>query len=205
MRKYDALQKKWQRFNEESDTSPFNLEKLSPGKFCIRILDEGGVGACRASIETTGYFDSVKDALAFYRFFEIPRILDYDSCSFLEHKDLMAIEEYLDGYNSRFKKELLNLLELIDNTIKSNKISQKTIIEIFQKYNKIFKKTNPKNQILVWGNLTQILKSEHFVNLGDSLDQDELMYLLETGKFRETNKKHLKMAKDFIESCEMYC
>jgi len=79
MNEYGTLKEKWKRLKEEgSEGYCFDYDRLAPGKFCVHIRDSGG-GPCRPTVETTGFFDSEKDALGYYRFVEIPRILHWNT------------------------------------------------------------------------------------------------------------------------------
>ncbi|MFX0199195.1 MAG: hypothetical protein ACFFCW_23990, partial [Candidatus Hodarchaeota archaeon] len=79
MTEYERLKGKWRTLVENNQAGAcFDSDKLTPGKFCVHIVDQGETMACMSHVQITGFFDSKKDALAYYRFAEIPRILDWD-------------------------------------------------------------------------------------------------------------------------------
>lgn len=209
MNDYQKLKDKWRKLVENEETGYcFDWNKLTPGKFCVHISDEGGTMPCVSYIETTGFFDSKKDALAFYRFAEIPRILNWDSRVGKE-KFPDEAEFYLSKYETNKRKQIEHLLRQIGDALKSEEISAEVLSSIRELYNEIFKNTNPANQILALGNLVELLTAPYFStafdeDIAEECDEKEkpstsLKELLDSGSFGENNSSHLSLAKNFLE------
>ena len=210
MGNYDNLKTKWRKLVEQEGAGRcFDWERLIPGSFCVHISDEGGTMPCRSHIETTGFFDSNKDALAFYRFADIPRILDWDTDT---HKMPLPDETelYLTKYKTDKKRQINDLIGLIDTAIKTEVINTTELSLIREAFNGIFSTTNPEVQILAWGNLYETLTSTYFIksfeeDIEEESDEDEkpstvLKELLDSGNFNEADNSHLSLAKTFFES-----
>ena len=209
MKEYERLKSKWRTLIENNQAGAcFDSDKLTPGKFCVHIVDQGGTMACMSHVKITGFFDSKKDALAHYRFTEIPRILDWDRGVCKDDFPDEA-ETYLTSYKPHMKKRVEKLLKLIDDAIMSPEISNQTLSAIRDSYNKVFEHTNPINQILAWGYLEEILTSPYFSeaiedDIVEEEDQQEkpctlLKDLLDSGNFDENNGGHLSLAREFLE------
>ncbi len=117
MKEDEKLKNKWKKLAQNNKAGHyFDYEQVSPGKFCVHKSDEGGQMTCSVHIEITGFFESKNDALAYFRFAEIPRILDWD-CGLRKENITEDAEFYLSKYKYGRRKKIENLLKLIDNAI----------------------------------------------------------------------------------------
>lgn len=211
MDEYSELKTKWRKSAEEreADSSADN-EGDDNGVFCAHITDAGGDSmACYSSVELTRFFDNEKDALAYFRFSEIPHILDFDSGVCKEGSPDEA-EAYLGKYEADKRNRIELLLDIIDTGIaKSEKVSKAYLSMIRETFNETFSTTNPEVQILAWGSLYETLTSPYFNEIfeEDLLDEEgqdekpstELKELLVSNRLNEEDKAHLDLAKDFLE------
>ena len=164
---------------------------------------------CRTIVETTGFFDNAKDALAFYRFAEIPRILHWDR--HIREDRIVNAEFYLLKYDVESTREIEELLGLIDDALASKDVTKEILSGIREKYNNFFCGTEPENQILAWGSLGAILSAscfergfeEYIDEVDEFVEPDNpslnLKELVETGAFDENNPGHLEEARRFLE------
>ena len=213
MNDIETLKNKWAKVRESREVDNFDYDLIEPGKFCLHMRDVGGAPPCWMTVETTGFFDNARDALSYYRFAEIPRILHWDR-RFTEDK-IEDAEFYLSKYDDTKKRSIEELLRLIDNTLISVNIAKERLVEIQEKYNDFFSKTDPENLILAWGSLGEILRSSCF-DMGFKEDMEEereedseddpnnesstvLKKLLDTCVFDENNDEHLELGAIFLE------
>jgi len=164
--------------------------------------------ACSSSIELTQFFDNEKDAFGFLRFSEIPHILDWDS-EVCKEGVADEAEAYLGKYNTEKRNKIELLLDIIDEGIKSEKVSKAYLSMIREMFNESFGTTNPEVQIIAWGNLYDTLTSSYFDEVfgEDILDEEgqdekpstELKELLVSNRQNEGDKSHLDLAIGFFE------
>ena len=209
MDEYTTLKTKWRKSAEEREAeSSADNEGNDTGVFCARITDAGGDSmACYSSVELTQFFDNEKDAFGFLRFSEIPHILDWDS-GVCKEGDADEAEAYLDKYETDKRNKIELLLSIIDNGIKSEKVSKAYLSLVRETFNEIFNTTNPEVQIHAWGNLYDTLTSPYFdeifeEDILDEEDQDEkpstiLKELLVSNRLNEGDSAHLNLALDFF-------
>ncbi len=210
MKQVDLFIEKWKNSSLKNIDPPFDPHKFSPEKFMVRVNDCGSTGCCSFSMDATAYFESEKDALAFYRYFELARILDYDSL--IRSHENLPVEEYLPHYEPEFQKEIQDLLALLDQGLNARKVSKRLLKSIQEKYNSAFSETNPINQILAWGRLPEFLQNECFKDSFTELKEDSterrhivrLEKLLATNTFNLEDKTHLKLAFRFLMRSESY-
>ncbi|MFC1901834.1 hypothetical protein ACFLX3_02780 [Chloroflexota bacterium] len=155
----------------------------------------------------TQFFDNEKDAMAFFRFSEIPHILDWDS-EVCKEGTLEEAEAYLGQYKAGERNKIELLLSIIDEGIKSEKVSKAYLSLVREIFNETFSNTNPEVQILTWGNLHDTLTSSHFDEVfgEDILDEEgqdekpstELKELLVSNLLNEGDNAHLNLALNFF-------
>ena len=209
MNELETLQNKWANVRETREVANFDYAKLVPGNFCLHVSDTGGPPPCRTTVQGTGFFDDALDALSYYRFAEIPRILHWDSR--VRTDEIQEADFYLSKYDDDKKRSIVDLLQLIDEALISVNISKEQLGVIRVMYNDLFSKTEPENQILAWGSLGEILRSSCFdegfkENIEEEADMEPddkystmLKELLNTGSFDESNNEHLDLARYFLE------
>jgi len=207
---YTKLKNKWRKSAEEREADSIaDNEKGDAGLFCACISDAGGDSmACSSSIELTQFFNNENDALGYFRFSQIPYILNLDSGVGKEGVTDEA-EAYLDNYETDKRKKIELILGIIDHGIKSEKVSKTYLSLIREIFNETFSTTNPAVQILAWGSLYETLTSPYFheifeEELLDEEDRDEklstaLKELLDSNRLNEGDKTHLNLAMDFFE------
>lgn len=204
----ETLKTRWSKVRQTREVDNFDYSLLEPGKFCVHMCDEGGQMPCRTIVEATGFFDNAKDALAFYRFAEIPRILHWDRR--IREDRIVEAEFYLLNYDVESSKYLEELLELIDDAIVSEDLTKELLSDIREKYNDFFCETEPENQIFAWGSLGEILRASCFdegfvedleeeAKEGEDMSSTALKELMDTGAFDENNSEHLELARGFLE------
>ena len=204
----ETLKTRWSKVRQTREVDNFDYSLLEPGKFCVHMCDEGGQMPCRTIVEATGFFDNAKDALAFYRFAEIPRILHWDRR--IREDRIVEAEFYLLKYDVESTRYIEELLELIDDALASKDITEEILSDIREKYNDFFCESEPENQILAWGSLGEILRASCFdegfkedmeeeADEGEDLSSTTLKELLDTTAFDENDRKHLEMSRVFLE------
>ncbi len=205
---YNKHKRKWKNAHEKEGLFSWgNLDELTPGKFLVRNSEFGPSGKCDPSVETTGVFDTAKDALAFIRFTQIPRILSWITGHSEEiYKDA---EIYLPDLDKEDQIKVQTLLENIDIAIKVDGVTPDDLEKIQTEYNGFFDDTNPESQILAWGSLHDLLRSGHFVD-AFIVDKEEevkssitLSELVCSGEFDENNSDHLVLAVEFLKKHEV--
>lgn len=209
MNKQETLKAKWTRIAETGETIPaFDLDEIGPGKFCVHISESGGVGPCSSSVMVTGFFDSPNDALACYRYSQIPYILDWDSGVRSENGYRKA-EDYLQNYDDEFQSKIQKLLITLDEVLESQQISADTLESLKNLINDTFEKTHPEHEVCAWGSIGDVLCDPCFY---DNIDEEiaesdeeeayllELKKLLDSKNFDETKEEHLSLAKEFFEA-----
>ena len=179
MGNHEDLRHKWRGALEQGAVGcDFDLDRIAPGKFCVHIGDAGGESmACYSSVELTGFFDNDMDALAFLRFAEIPRILDYDTGTNRDPVPDVA-DAYLLKIEADERERIDHLIGLIDRALKSEMVSASELSLIRERFNEAFNSTNPEVQILAWGTLAEVLASDHFreafnEDMEEEADEDE--------------------------------
>ncbi len=210
MKKVDMFIEKWKNSSIKKIESPFDIQQFSPEKFLVRVHDCGSTGCCSFSSDATAYFESEKEALAFYRHFEIARILDYDSGTM--GRTNVPVEQYLPHYEPEFQKVIQELLELLDQGLNARKVSKRLLNSIQEKYNSAFSDTNPINEILAWGKLPEFLQSDCFKEFFLKFKEDpslrkhtvKLEKLLTAGTFDLDDMDHFELAARFLMNCERY-
>jgi len=210
MGNYDNLRTKWGELVQQGKAGcNFDFERLISGKFCVHISDAGGESmSCYSSVELTGFFDNAIDALGYYRFAEIPRILDWDTNTHKEPFPDVA-DAYLLKYEAAKRAKIDHLIGLIDRALISEAVSSPELFLICEEFNATFSSTNPEVQILAWGSLYETLSSDYFAeafdeDIEEETDEDEkpstvLKGLLDSGGFDEYDDAHLTLARDFFE------
>ena len=212
MESYQALRDKWRGLLEQGNAGcSFDLERLTPGRFCVAYSDAGGESmACCSSVVVVGFFDDAKDFLGFLRFAEIPRVLDLDTDANRDPFPDVA-DAYILKYEGEDRDRIDHLLGLIDRSLKADMISTPDLSVIHHAFNQAFESTNPEVQILAWGSLAEVLSSEHLEEdfeeaMVEEEEEDEngrpgtmLKGLLDTGGFDESNEEHLDLARGFLE------
>lgn len=209
---YNELKEYWETYFKENLSIEF--EGLIPGNFHIYFYEACGGGPWNFCIRDVIYFDDWKNCLAYYRFAEIPRILDLDSLENSESDDIKNAEFYIKKYPSEKQKIFLELINFLDEFIKSNHFSKEKFEKFVKWYNNIFDfgVTEHTNGILSWGTIKDILLAEELrEDLKDEAAREkkqkenkgratELKKLLDNNAFDENNKEHLDLAKGFLES-----
>ena len=213
MSAYDDLKAKWRGLSKDhKETTCFNDVELAPGNFCVHIHDEGHSGPCGSCIETTGFFEDAKDALGFYRFAEVPRLLEWLSGAERGESPGEA-ETYLPVFDEGDRTELERLLGLMDETLRTDAVQPEKLVAIQALHNSLFKDTNPMNQILAWGSVGELLASPFFgEKLREQITEDdtdassavELKEVLDAGRFDEADNQHLALAAEFLEDCASF-
>lgn len=205
MNEYEALKNKWEkRRNNMLDATCFGLANFGPHKFVVYVCEEAGFAQAVMVFWTPAVFDSPKDVLAHYRFAQIPRLLKWD-CSPDEDDSPENAEYYLNEYDSKSRKQIHDILNIIDNALMSEEVTVEILSSIRELHNKLFDAEKEIcHQIIVWGNLTHVLKAlfarhaEEYEPHED--DPDEVLKgLLDSGEFDEDNDDHLSLAKIFLE------
>jgi len=210
MIKYSNLKQKWQNIHcQEKAFRWSNYQAFTPGVFCVTCLDCGFSGPCgSAIIETTGFFDSAQDALAFYRFTQIPRILSWITGHHSE-KIYKDAEYYLSELDDGIQTVVKDLLEHIDYAIETDRVTPVDLEKIQTEYNGLFDDTNPRSQILAWGSLHDILLSDHCVDAFVEDKENEvkssitLSELVSSSEVDENNSDHLALAVEFLKKHEV--
>ena len=156
------------------------------------------------AFHVTSIFDSASDALAYYRFTEIPRILSDESVDTKEYVFGNA-EDYLKNWNELVVRRIHKVLEMIDDAIKMNKTDKDTLTLISHVYNEIIGRISGESYILAWGEIPQFLQCVQFdetYHLAINEDKDEnavkLLDLLTCNAFNENNENHMELAKEFL-------
>lgn len=210
MSSYDVLKKKWRDLSDSGKaTTCFNDETLDPGKFCVHIHDEGHSGPCGSCIETTGFFEDAKDALAYYRFAEIPRLLQWLSGADTAEPPQEA-EAYLRDFEDENRVPVEELLGLIDRALKVDVPAPELLSRIRDQHNELFKDTNPMNQILAWGTVAETLRSPFFAEALEEAAEEpneaagQLKGFLGGGDFDANTPAHLSLAAAFLERCASF-
>lgn len=207
MQSYQDLKDKWGLLLRQGEAAcNFDPEKLAPDRFCVFWSDTGSSGACYSSTELIGSFQDAKDFLAFLRFAEIPRILDFDTGTNRDVPDVA--DAYILKYEGEERQRTDHLIGRLDRVLKlpnGEMISESELCLIRDKFNEAFDSTNPSVQILAWGSLAEVLASDHFEEAfeeamtdGDERLSTELKALLRDGQFDETNGSHLALARSFL-------
>ncbi len=207
MESYEELRSRWRgRLEEGTASHNFGPDELAPGKFCVLYSDVGGSGACSSSVELVGGFEGPKGFLSFLRFAEMPRVLDFHTCTYRDIPDVA--DAYLLSLDEELRNKVDWLLGLIDRALKSLMISTSELSIICDKFNETFDSTNPSVQILAWGSLADVLTSstleeplEEVVN--EEVGEDEqpctqLKALLDASQFDDTDGSHLSLARLFL-------
>ena len=210
MSQYDVLKRRWRDLSRDGKaTTCFNDEALAPGKFCVHIHDEGHSGPCGSSIETTGFFVDAADALGYYRFAEIPRLLQWLSGAGTAEPPEDAAA-YLPSFEEEDRTPIEELFDLIDNALKADAVDQAALTRIRDHHNKLFKDTNPTHEILAWGSASVVLQSPFFSEaLREAIDEPDeeairLKALLDAGDFESTDPDHLALAAAFFKRCASF-
>ena len=212
MESYQSLRDKWRGLLEQGNAGcSFDLERLTPGRFCVLYRDAGGGSmACYSALQVVGFFDDARDFLGFMRFAEIPRVLDLDTDTNRDPFPDVA-DAYLLKYEGEDRERIDRLLGLIDRSLKAEMISASELSTIRDDFNEAFSKSNPSVQILAWGSLADVLSSDHFEESfeegmieEEGVDDDDravnmLKALLDADQFDENNDEHLALAGDFLE------
>ena len=199
---------KWRRLlKEDAAGCNFDLDKLAPGRFVVLYNSGGQSGACYSELQVVGVFDDARDFLGFLRFAEIPRILDFDTGTlrepFPDHADA-----YLLKYEGDEREKIDHLIGIVDRSLASETIPTSQLCVIRDVFNSIFSSTNPQVEIVAWGSLAGILRSdaireafeEGVEEERDEKPSTELKALLDAGEFAENNEEHLAVARLFLNS-----
>ena len=212
----ETLKNKWSKVRETRSVDNFmDFSRLEePGTFCLHIRDKGGPPCCGGPLIAPGFFDDARDALSYYRFAEIPRILQWDRG--VREDKVEEAEFHLSKYDDTRRKNIEELLQLIDDALISENISKEQLGVIQKKYNDFFSTTEPENQILAWGSLGETLRSSFFNEVfkedieeeADDEDSEEystyLKELLDAGEFDENDDDHIELGAIFLER-QYYC
>ena len=197
---YDSLKTKWIELARKGEGGCcFGAGEISPGSFVMHISDAGGASmSCYSQVELTGYFDNAMEALSFLRWVQLPRVLDYDTCTD-KHQPETA-DAYLLKYNVDERNLIDHVIGLIDRALIAGVVSTPQLERIQQEFNTAFSDTNPSIQILAWGTVLETLTSPYFAEA----DEDEqtpiaLKKLLDSGRFDEGNRRHLTLARSFFQ------
>jgi hypothetical protein len=208
MSNYADLKSKWQDLLKKGEAGcAFDYDKLSPGKFVLHLTDCGGYSMSSYSCtEVTGFFNEPLDALAFLRWVQIPRAMDFDTCT--DKPQPEVADAYLLKYDSDERKLIDHVIGLIDQAMIAGFVSIPKLERIREEFNAAFYDTNPEVQIMAWGDLLQTLCSDYFREAveNDILEEVEesekpstvLKGLLDSGNFNESNDQHLSMAENFF-------
>ena len=215
MNDLETLKSKWSKVRETGSVDNFmNFSLLEPGTFCLHIRDKSGPPCCGGALEGPGFFDDARDALSYYRFAEIPRILQWDRG--VREDKVEEAEFHLSKYDDTRRKNIEELLQLIDDVLISVNISKELLGVIQKKYNDFFSVTEPENQILAWGSLEETLRSSYFnkafkEDIEEEADDEEseeysttLKELLDTDAFDENDDEHIELGAIFLER-QYYC
>ncbi|MFC1953918.1 hypothetical protein ACFLWR_07340, partial [Chloroflexota bacterium] len=161
----------------------------------------------------TLFFDSLKDALAFLRWFLLPESIDHLREDDLHDYQLSEIEEILSKYSDRAAlaiqmRELISLVDSALTDIQEPSIEQvEAILDIFNDFVGSF---SLQHEIVTSGSPIKLLNSPYFTTLLDEeLEEDEenetsrksareLKRLLNSGTFQLDNVDHLEIAAHFL-------
>ena len=209
MNDLDTLKNKWANVRETREVANFDYAKLVPDSFCLHVSDTGGPPPCRTTVEGTAFFDDAQDALSYYRYAEIPRILHWDRK--VRTDKIEEADFYLPKYDDTKKRSIEDLLQHIDDALISVNISKEQLGVIREMYNDFFSKTEPENLLLAWGSVGEILRSSCFdegfkEEMEEEVDMEPddkfstiLKELLDTGEFDENKDEHLVLASHFLQ------
>ena len=129
------LKKKWNTLLHEGfDDTDIDLN--SENVFEIFIDEAMGCGPCSNSFSQSFYFDSNKDALAFLRFYNLPRLLHL----LVYHDDEAAleVEGNLNEFNDADRKAIIELVKALDEALKAEDVSDETLQIIQDTHNAFF-------------------------------------------------------------------
>ncbi len=210
--RYIEMKEKWEELvRREESGNNFNENLLSPGAFCVHIIDGSRDKKGRFTLlEITGFFIDPLDAIGYFRFVSIPVIMNCDTQADGSANPGVA-ESYLLKYDYEHQQQIDHVIGMMDKVMIAG-IASKHDLDIIQvEFNNSFDSTNPTVQILAWGSIFDVLSSPYFANAfegdnweGDGYDIDdsqpvELKKLLDSGRFDEHNKEHIGLAGYFFE------
>lgn len=206
MKSCTDLKNRWRGLLEQGEGAcNFDLEKLTPGRFCVLYSDVGGSMACHSAIEVVGFFEDARDFLSFLRFAEIPRVLDFDTGTNRDPFPDVA-DAYLLDYGGEQRDGIDRLIGLIDRSLKGEMISASELCLVRDVFNEIFHATNPQVEIMAWGSLAEILRSDDLQEAFEEAVEEEmdeklstLRTLLDADEFDENDEEHLALARGFVE------
>jgi len=202
MSNYETMEDKYDLGNEVY----CHKSKIDPNKVILLIEDAGGQMPCRTHVVGVSCFDSLENFCGYLFFSELPRILSW-STHFgdqIEHEPARLIALTPEDLRGQVK-ELFDILEAI---LKSEIIDVGKVVDAADLFNAIFENTEPRVQILAWGeNLHDLLLCPDMnLMLEEDAEQDEeniaapLKKLLDNNEFSMINPEHVKMAVEYIES-----
>jgi pyruvate dehydrogenase complex dehydrogenase (E1) component len=133
-------------------------------------------------------------------------VLDFHTGAY---RDIPHVADaYLLSLDEKLRNKVDWLLGLIDRALKADTISQAELSVIFSRFNEAFSQTNPQVEIVAWGSLVDVLRSDGMQEalveaVEEELDEDEkpaaeLKSLLDVNGFDQTDGDHLALARSFL-------
>jgi len=191
----------------------FDGDRLNADSFCMWFEDAGGSGPCAVDVIQLGVFERPADALGFLRHHSIPEAL-----SWITHRQSEGpadAEGYLESIeDADLQTQMTALLALIDAALAEPSVTAADLVAIYELHNAALGSTNPENQILAWGSLTEVLASSALAEALDDLLEDEdddgdgylvsLKGLLTDGTFDPTDEMNLAMARAFFDQAQCF-
>jgi hypothetical protein len=192
----------------------FNIARLNADAFCMMLRDTGGTGAYSTDVTVIGVFTDERDALEYVRHFSIPDTLQW----MLHEQDIepLPAESYADRVDDVSVDEVLALLEVVDELIESEEVTEKELESVRRAHNALLAETNPSKEILAWGRLESLLASawvaESVADLADEYEEDdeqvaalvELVDSAKSGDFDADDPDHFALAADLLERLQSY-
>ena len=136
----------------------YSLGISGPGQFIAYICEELGFAMAVFPYWTYAVFESRKDAIAYYRFAQIPRLLNIN-CGLQEEMQPKEAEYYLKKLDSNDCEILDLLLKKSDEALKGDSVSDEQLDTIKTLITQLFDtKKELTHDIIAWGSLIHVIK-----------------------------------------------
>lgn len=224
---YDQLKEEWlQKVQSGTAGDGIDYEHIVPGSFCVRVSVSGSAYE-PFGLEMTWAFDHAVEALAYYRFYEIPAQLHaaIQGNKGIETPDLA--ETYIARLMEAMKTGFTKLITEIDRCLHQERITPSELEGFRQSINAALSCLGNEYSIVCWGGLQEVLACEDLrerlemeaedeeafaeesdeedeLFFGDSSDILRLKQLLDDGEFNERNPEHVELAIGFLGKCETF-